>query len=175
MLDIQNAVKQRYIPDKKGKKRLYYWFSCSLCKVTFKVRSDCLQRDSPLCISCSQRLRPFESIYNQLQGGRRKIQVLLSYEEFIEFTTITSCTYCGDTINWEPYGTVRGVFKSRSYYLDRKDSTGPYSQENCVVCCTRCNKMKSAIYSFEEFLIIGKALKEVDSLRKHRLFAENSA
>jgi hypothetical protein len=82
---------------------------------------------------------PFENAYNtllnQCKKERRDIKVELTYKEFVEFSKIKSCHYCGDPVNWIPYGRQQSN-------LDRVDNTLGYSIPNCVVCCTVCNKMK---------------------------------
>ena len=57
----------------------------------------------------------------------------LSENEFIEISK-QPCTYCGgysDTYNNEPFSGV-----------DRVDSGMGYQKENCVPCCSTCNRMK---------------------------------
>lgn len=119
-----------------------------------------------LCQSCVHQKRPYESLYNGLFNDHRRIPVDLTYEEYVEFTKQTTCTYCADQIPWVPYGTVNGKFKSRAYFLDRRDHSKSYSKNNCVVCCTFCNRLRSTDFSYEEFLLIGKVLKKIRKARK---------
>jgi 5-methylcytosine-specific restriction endonuclease McrA len=86
------------------------------------------------------RLRPFEALYNILRSrcslsGR----VLMSFEDFLTFTKIDACHYCGKPISWAMHINHR---KRCGYNLDRKDNSLGYQKENCVVCCGVCNEMK---------------------------------
>lgn len=48
------------------------------------------------------------------------------------------CHYCGES-DWTKLG------------VDRKDSSLPHTPDNCVPCCSACNK-KKARYSYDEFM-----------------------
>lgn len=145
-----------------GGPRHTYIFECSeaSCNNLVRVRSDALKIQSGKCKTHSHVKRPFESIYQGLFRDWRGIKVRLTYEEFLKFTEIRCCHYCDEPIPWEPYGTVNGEYKSRAYFLDRKDTDGPYSADNCVVCCTRCNRFRSAFLTYDEMLVVSKALKQ---------------
>lgn len=73
----------------------------------------------------------------------------LSYDDFLSFTKIDKCVYCGKTVNWKIYSTHNRI--QVSYNLDRVDNTKGYTPDNCVVCCPVCNFMKGS-KSKEEFL-----------------------
>jgi hypothetical protein len=99
---------------------------------------------------CRYRKRPYESLYNRLTNECRRrnnklARLELTYEEFLEFTNIKECHYCHDIICWKKYGDTHCT------NLDRKDSLLPYTKNNCVVCCTRCNRGKSNLFSYEEW------------------------
>ena len=36
-----------------------------------------------------------------------------------------------------------------------------YTVENAVPCCWNCNRMKSDIYTYDEFLLLSTILKEI--------------
>jgi hypothetical protein len=77
------------------------------------------------------RIRPYESLYHYTNRHaiRRKHDFLLTYEEFVAFTTVTECHYCGDSITWAKHD----IHKNGSYCnLDRLDDK-EYSVANCVV------------------------------------------
>lgn len=87
---------------------------------------------------------PFLSLYNHLKYSARTNhpdkEFSLTYNEFVFFTQIGCCHYCGGSnIVWN---------------LDRKDNTQGYSFDNVVVCCKECNMMKRDWLSYEEFKAI---------------------
>ena len=120
-----------------------------------------------MCRSCantkvwSQKLRPYEHTFNQIL--RQPHPVELTYEEFLEFTSITMCHYCGSLILWLPRKKYKKY--TNSHHLDRKNNELGYTKNNCVVCCWECNRVKGSSYSYEEMLLIGPYLR---SLRCNR-------
>lgn len=152
-MNPKNSIRVETQPKKSGGFRNVYIFICNYnnCKNEIKCRIDYLGIHKGKCLVHSHIKRPFESIYNGLFNDHRKIRVDLTYEQFLEFTKIKLCHYCCDPINWVEYGAIAGTYISRAYYLDRKDNSGSYSMENCVVCCTKCNKARSSDYSYEEW------------------------
>lgn len=61
------------------------------------------------------------------------------------------CIYCGDT---ERLG------------LDRIDNNRGHEIENVVPCCYECNCARNNNFTFEEMMIIGKAIQKVKNKRK---------
>lgn len=76
------------------------------------------------------------------------------------------CVYChlpGDTRYH--YGKhFREGRRGKRLEVDRIESKEPYSPENCVLACYPCNNAKSDVFSYEEFLEIGKAIQRVKTL-----------
>lgn len=105
--------------------------------------------------------KPFQSLYKRLcwQSGKEGKNVTFSFDDFLKFTKTDRCHYCGDKIVW--HGRNRG-----RYNLDRKDNAVGYSKENCVVCCKECNYAKNNHFTYDEMLIIGKAIGEVKRNRQ---------
>lgn len=103
--------------------------------------------------------RPFESTYNIMvaTAKKRNIECSISYEDYVTFTNITQCHYCNDVIEWYPYRSTK--HKQWGYSLDRKDNAVGYTKDNCVVCCKKCNSVKSHFISYDEMLEIGKLLE----------------
>ena len=99
----------------------------------------------------SIRLRPFESLYRKLlrdaaTARSKPVPVALSYEDFLKFTKIKECHYCRAGIVWLPFqNNIHG------YKLDRKNSSEGYSYGNCVVCCVRCNRGKTDLFTYDEW------------------------
>lgn len=160
---IIEKVEYNPLTRKKG----YYRFLCKKeeCLNEIKISSDqhALNTASGMCKSCSKHRAPFLSHWKNLFHDFRGTVVTISYEEFLKFTQIKNCHYCDTNIPWQPHTRLNK--KSTAYYLDRKDNNGPYSVQNCVVCCTRCNRMKSNKFSYDEFLKFAPALKEIERLR----------
>jgi hypothetical protein len=81
----------------------------------------------------------------------------LTYRQYVKFTKIKNCHYCGVSLTWA-YHKVKG--KSAAYNIDRKDSNKGYTIDNCVACCPRCNWAKNADFSYDEWIEIGKTIKK---------------
>jgi hypothetical protein len=99
-----------------------------------------------------RRKRPFGAIYTILYSAatKRNIPVELTYEEFVEFTKITSCHYCSYKLTWSAHGNHRKK-DSMAYNLDRMDSSKSYSIENCIPCCAPCNRGKMDNFTYDEW------------------------
>lgn len=167
-IDITKAVKVLKVLRKDGHRRTIYIMICSYpgCSVMIHVRKDGIKTHSGKCMSHSHVKRPFECIYNRLYDDHRGTKVLLTYEEFLIFCKIDKCHYCREKINRIPFPVVNGVYKSTAHYLDKKEPNGPYSKSNCVVCCTHCNRLKSNLFSYKEFLKIGRTLRDIKRKRE---------
>lgn len=77
-----------------------------------------------------------------------------SFEELLMRIATNRCFYCSSTDNLG---------------LDRIDNSKGHTKDNTVVCCYRCNRLRSDNYTCEEFKIIGKALRKVDELRSAQI------
>ena len=82
----------------------------------------------------------------------------LEYEDILDFVKINKCHYCETELVWEKHG-VKG--KYHGYRLDRVNNDLGYMRENCVVCCTSCNRIKGNQFTHDEMLTIGKFVKSV--------------
>ena len=142
-------------------KRVHHsvWECKCICgKIFTKIHSNIIKGKNLGCNNCYRiygqiKLRPFESKYNVLKTlNKNRVSVDLTYEEFLEFTKILECHYCGSTLKRNPY-------KCSGYYLDRKDNNLGYSVTNCVTCCPRCNAAKSDHFTYEEWKQIGELIK----------------
>lgn len=117
-------------------------------------------------------LPPYRWLYNILVGFCRKYRkpITLTFEEFLSFTAVTECHYCGGFILWPKWTTRRSkdgklIKHRRAYYLDRKDNEQGYAKENCVVCCSWCNSIKGNDLSYAEMLLLREALQIIRHLR----------
>jgi hypothetical protein len=79
--------------------------------------------------------RPFEYAYNSLTRCALKMgrPVLITYSEYLEFTSIEQCHYCTAKINWTPH--TNKINKHCNYFLDRMDNSRGYEKTiwSCVV------------------------------------------
>ena len=149
------------------------WECLCDCGNTAKV----LAKDSSKTKSCGcilkeitgarYRKRPFEWLYNRIR--KKQEWDSLTYEEFLELTHAKKCRYCGDHIVWAPYRSY-GVGLT-GIKVDRKDPAKGYTKGNVVACCTRCNRGKSDLFSYEEWLEIGKCIKDMRERREAALVA----
>lgn len=102
---------------------------------------------------------PYEWLYLRFHrvAAKKEIPVLVSFKEFLEFLKVKQCHYCKIEIVWaSPYGYRDKLGNSnKGYQLDRKDTSLPYSKDNCVVCCASCNFTKTDMLSYEEMKVIG--------------------
>lgn len=136
----------------------FYMTKCKSCDKALKIRTYRKHLHTGNCRSChaksqaqkagdargeQKKLRPFEWLYRLFcrEAIRYQRQNSITYEQFLEFTDVTQCHYCGDKIQWISY-TPKG-YKSSAYFLDRVDNNQGYHAKNCVVCCSPCNAMKS--------------------------------
>jgi len=103
---------------------------------------------------------PYHWLYSSLKcnSKQRKCTCELTFDQFLEFTKISKCCYCGDDIEWYEHSIKNKKHSPQRYNLDRKDNNKGYTVDNCVVCCKLCNKIKSNIFSYEEMIEVGKIL-----------------
>lgn len=128
--------------------RTFWTCLCKHCNQLTTVGYANLKRNPDSC-GCLNKLRPYEWLYNQLRynATKRNIDVTLTFEDFLEFTKIEDCYYCGSSVVWNEY-TSRSRHASN---LDRQDNSVGYIKKNCVACCQRCNLMKHK-HSPSEFI-----------------------
>jgi len=73
------------------------------------------------------------------------------------------CVYCELPGNTEAYyqRTFRKGRRGVHLEVDRKDSSGRYSPDNCILACYPCNNAKSDVFSYREFEEIGQTIRRV--------------
>lgn len=82
----------------------------------------------------------------KMSAKKRKYIFSLTYTEFIDLI-IKNCFYC----NSEPNRISKLKSNGNSYPdfichgVDRKDNNKGYEKENCVTCCTFCNRAKNNV------------------------------
>lgn len=163
-LKPEQAVRgENWSPRLKAFKKLF--FLCNECQ-TNELRvgnsPSRLKSASGLCQSCAalkvNGKRPFEALYNYLKRQshyrRPQVSVELTYDEFLAFTSTTSCHYCEIEIRWKAHG-------NSGHNLDRKDNRIGYSSSNCVVCCGSCNAIKSNRFTYAEMMLLAPVLRQI--------------
>ena len=154
---------------KSGSTYSVYYFDCSICGSDIKMQSHVLKTHSGKCRKCTQRGRPFEHILNELIytcNRRNKYLVTLTYEEFISIIDEPFCHYCSKELAYNPHTRDdNSNYTSRAYQLDRKDNKLGYDLDNVVTCCWECNRLKSDIYTYDEFMLLSPILKEIQNKR----------
>lgn len=90
----------------------------------------------------------------------------LTYEEFVPFTEIRECHYCGEAIVWLSHGRYA---QNNGYHLDRKDNNQGYVKENVVVACKMCNRIKNNHLSYEEMLRLSPILRKIMAERPREI------
>ena len=157
------TVHDRGANDSSGRVR---WKCVCVCGKTKPVLANNLMKGTSTNCGCmkpkpSNTLLPYEALYNQfLLNVRGKHTVDLTYGQFLSFAHITNCHYCDGNIKWTEYGVKKN---GGAYHLDRMDNSLGYSQQNCVVCCKECNRIKGAHISYTLMKCIGKVLHDYHS------------
>jgi hypothetical protein len=156
---------------KNGSSYKVYTFECKQCGVDINIQSNRVKNGTGLCIRCGQKGRPYEHILNELTKtckSRGKHTVEITYKEFLNTIVGKDCHYCGKRLIFNPHTRdSEGNYTSRAHQMDRKDNLLGYTKNNVVPCCWECNRLKSDIYSYEEFMKIAVALREVQTDREN--------
>lgn len=129
----------------------------------WKYISNLSSHKSRRCQNCVRK-SPEEKTYNSVvaTANRRGIKWNLSLEDW-KLLADANCSYCGS----EPSNLI----SSLGYLyngVDRVDSNGCYSVENCVTSCRFCNRSKSDM-SEELFLDWVKRIYETKIVSKSKL------
>lgn len=96
----------------------------------------------------------YKGLYNKTYKGARNRNIFweLSQKQFDDIVS-KKCDYCKK----QP----TQMYSRKIYYngIDRKDNKKGYTIENCVPCCSRCNKIKGETLTYDETKIVIKVLK----------------
>jgi len=105
-----------------------------------------------------------KTIYKMMRcRSRIKDRLILPYEVFVKWYDSQEkvCVYCGVKENeMKPLGIESGINKNyaqiKRLTIDRVDPKVGYLEDNIVLACILCNRVKAEIFSFEEMKRIGR-------------------
>ena len=165
MLDVNNAKFINIKRSKSGSTYKTFTFECIDCGNDIKSQQSQLKTHSGKCRKCTQKKRPYEHILNELIHSclnKTNHFIDLSYEDFVSIIENSNCHYCDKKLKFNEHTRDENSnYVSRAYQLDRKNNDLGYIKENVVPCCWNCNRMKSDIYSYEDFIKLSPILKEI--------------
>lgn len=175
-LQITDALRKELRPQGRQNKNMYL-FRCATegCPNEFWVEPRRFEKHKGFCLKCVRRnsmlqilphqrgkiLRPYEWLLNRLRhiSEKRDVEVDLTYEEFLQFTRVSECHYCGSAISWTKHNM--GKTGNGRTNLDRKNNEEGYSTENCVVACIVCNRIKNNYLSYEDMMRLSPILRQI--------------
>jgi hypothetical protein len=105
--------------------------TCQTCRSQNKVQNARRDRDHRNLWTRTNLNRAFYSY--QRDAEKRDIRFYLTKDEFMEIIK-EKCVYCGDISEEKQFNVI-----------DRVDSKGHYTIDNCVSACTLCNYLKHAM------------------------------
>lgn len=167
-----DVSKSRWTPiSKVEKKGEQYWVMECECGTKREVSYRNYLRGSSISCGCYMRevARSLADSRRKPPGVRARNKVMYIYkkhaktagrefslttEEFTELTS-ASCHYCGrpPMRTHTPFTRPERSTTTYDYNgIDRKDSSLGYILENCLTCCTECNRAKMDM-SYEDFII----------------------
>lgn len=166
-----NLMEQKFgkllVIEEVGRNNGVIWKCKCECGKETIVRSSHLRSGQVKSCGCTRsasiqkalRKEPFRWLYTRLtiSANYYRKPIDLTFQEFLGFTKITQCEYCDSPIQWKPYSDK----KHAGYNIDRKDNSKGYTKENCVVCCSQCNRVKNNSFSHEEMRKLGSCIKEI--------------
>lgn len=149
------------------KKYKVYIFDCIKCKnKEIRLQSHGLKTHSGKCKSCAQQGEDYFHIFNELKNHKnKKVFFNLTFEEFLEIIKVSKCHYCQKELFYNKHAKDWGKNLTRAHQLDRKDNTKGYIKENLVCCCWTCNRLKSDIFTYNEFMMLSENLIKIQKMR----------
>lgn len=171
MLDIKDAIRIEKFPIRNTTYKVYV-FNCTTCSGEVRCRKTYFKEHSTICRICApkitikschatNRLRPYEAKYKIFK--KRCPETNLSYEDYLEFTKIPNCSYCDMQLPWQAHGE-----NNPGFWLDRKTCSLGHIKGNLVTCCGLCNMTKRNAFSYEEFMLLAPALKQIRLARYNK-------
>lgn len=170
MLLLENSLER--VPKRYGKKLGYlYKFKCVNCPKEILVQKGAFKRHSGKCKSCAIKGEEYKFIYTELKKTKnhKHKEFTLTFEEFKIIISNNFCHYCGRELIFHKHSRDWGKNLTRAYQLDRKDNSIGYTFENSIPCCWTCNRLKSDIFTYNEFILLSPTLKDIRLQREVNL------
>lgn len=98
----------------------------------------------------------YRDAINQYKNGARKREIPWELtDEYAQELLSSDCHYCGHPPSQNSRNKVLNPVMVGG--IDRKDSSGPYSVDNCLPACKSCNISKQGM-SYDEFISMCRAV-----------------
>lgn len=133
------------------KKHRFYRCKCTNCGNIFIKRGDSLKSKNRSCRKCfgNYIIPKLDSVRNVLYSHYRTAAISRNWSFNLtdeQFNTLIygNCFYCGEP-PCENKSDLRYNKTDKKFLrngIDRVDTNKGYDFENCVLCCTMCNRMK---------------------------------
>lgn len=174
---IPYFLEERAVFCERRRRYIYsYLWLCHICE------QSAVKKFGSMCGGCvieSRRKRPHEGSFNKarLKAPREKadgtrIEWRLDYEDYLHLcVAFPDCHYCGTFLNRGEYAGDGGTL---AMLLDRKDSNGHYSLDNCVPCCAACNTLKGENITYDEMHLL-MALRRSYANNKEEVYGDEKS
>lgn len=109
-------------------------------------------------INAIRRIRPSSLISKMRMNARnRGLQFALELTSFTEWFNAQEkkCTYCSIPVD-RIKADGKGIRRSTTLSIDRKDNSRGYLLENIALACMKCNFIKSDLLEYSEMQEIGQ-------------------
>lgn len=126
-------------------------FCCEKCrkdKLSAWAKDAKIKYKNPIEGKCSILCSNYRS-----RAKKKGLEFTLTFEQFMNMTT-SNCHYCGlepNKCRQDRAKSRMGISRVLFNGIDRIDSLGGYTLDNCVPCCEDCNKAKRNL-SYDDFL-----------------------
>ena len=141
--------------DKRNKDGFVSW-----CRDCFKIYNK--EYRVKLLLTLKENNRKFDNspkrAYLRLKQSSRKLLVTISLENFLKWYDHQPkiCHYCGIEETKLPIDSDSFNCRTTRLSIDRMDSKKGYEEGNMVLCCLRCNSLKSDFFTPSEMREIGQ-------------------
>lgn len=162
MLDKAKAKRVEVRKSNSGSTYKTYYFNCTDCEKEISSQLSQLRAHSGKCIRCVQLGQPYMFIYNELKNHRnRSVEFNLTYQDLLAIIEKPVCSYCECDLVYYKHSKEWSIANTRAHQLDRKDNSQGYTMDNVVPCCWTCNRLKSNVFTYEEFMLLAPILKQI--------------